>query len=277
MDLSYRIPVLQFSLPGCSWEHVTCGGCEHSMLDMSLLSLLSKVAALEKSSCWMASLRGRLVVLDRELNFAGESSGDGGEEGWSAVLSGAFLIMEAADSETLRGVTTADFLMLSRDWTGVFSEKDAGGSLFISFKAGLWSGDTEWLVTLALIGETDTEPLALPGLLFRLLSSVSSEKMEVSARGRLHWKDMGSKSKEAMPMSGGLRSTSSAERGGEMRAGTQIGPSSPSLSPWPRLSYELQCCLLSSRSPLKEAERASLLERGLRGLYTLDSPVLKEK
>ena len=42
---------------------------------------------------------------------------------------------------------------------------------------------------------------------------------------------MGSKSKEAMPMSGGLRSTSSpAERGGEMRAGTQMGPSSPSLS-----------------------------------------------
>lgn len=264
MNLSYHIPVFHFSLPGCSWEQVTCSVCEHSMLDMSLLSLLSKAAALERSSCWMASLRGRSVVLDRELNFAGESRGDGGEEGWSTVLSGPFLNMEAADSEMLRGITTADFSLLSMDWTGVFSETDAGGSLFLSFKAGLWSGDKEQLVTLALTGEIGSEPL--PGLLFRLLESASSDKMEVSARGRLHWKDMGSKSKEAMPMSGGLRSTSSAERGGEMRAGTQIGPSSPSLSPWPRLSYELQCCLLSSRSPLKEAERASLLERGLRGL-----------
>ncbi len=213
------------------------------MLDMSLLSLLSKVVALEKSSCWMASLRGRLVDLDRELNFAGESSGDGGEEGWSAVLSGAFLIMEAADSETLRGVTTADFLMLSRDWTGVFSEKDAGGSLFLSFKAGLWSGDTEWLVTLALIGETGTEPLALPGLLFRLLSSVSSEKMEVSARGRLHWKDMGSKSKEAMPMSGGLRSTSSANVVGRWEQAHRLvhHPHHCLLGPGCHMSYSVVC------------------------------------
>lgn len=264
INLSYHIHVFQFSLPGCSWEQVTCGVCEHSMLDTSLLSLLSKAAALERSSCWMASLRGRSVVLDRELNFAGESRGDGGEEGWSTVLSGPFLIMEAADSEMLRGVTTADSSLLSMEWAGVFSETDAVGSLFLSFKAVLWSGDKEQLVTLALIGEIGSELLAR--LLFRLLASASSDKMEVSATGRLHWKDMGSKSKEAMPMSGGLRSTSSAERGGEMRAGTQMGPSSPSLSPWPRLSYELQCCLLSSRSPLKEAERASLLERGLRGL-----------
>lgn len=266
INLSYHIPVFQFSLPGCSWEQVTCGVCEQSMLDMSLLSLLSKVAALERSSCWMASLRGRSVVLDRELNFAGESRGDGGEEGWSAVLSGPFLGKEAADSEMLRGAITADLSLLSIDCRVVFSETDAGGSLFLSFKAWLWTGDKEKLVTFALTGETGSEPLLLPWLLFRLFASTSSDKMEVSARGRLHWKDMGSKSKEAMPMSGGLRSTSSAERGGEMRAGTQIGPSSPSLSPWSRLSYELQCCLLSSRSPLKEAERASLLERGLRGL-----------
>ncbi|TRZ03268.1 hypothetical protein DNTS_006705, partial [Danionella cerebrum] len=114
---------------------------------------------------------------------------DGQNRGISNKEKAGYIQEKASDSEMQKGVTTADFSLLST--------------------AGLWSGVKKKLVPLVLTGETDPEP----ELLFRALVSPPTEKTEVSTKGRLHWKDMGSKSKEAMPMSGGLRSTSSAERG----------------------------------------------------------------
>lgn len=147
-----------------------------------------------------------------------------------SVLSGGDLMgFRAVLGEKLRGLQACSSVGLRSSVKKglIFSWKGDTGSELVALP-GVW----DWL---------PDSPSFLSRLSLSLLISTDSirevllSRHSDSAWGGLHWKDMGSKSRLATPMSGGLRSTSSEERG-EMRAGTWISPSSPSLSSWGRLS-----------------------------------------
>lgn len=125
-----------------------------------------------------------------------------------------------------------------------------------SKRAGMRSGGREGLVTLS----TGSDSTRLPPAFLRLPLFFPSDTVG-SVGCVLHLKASGSISEETMPMN----SESAAGWGGDIRAGTQEEEATVSFLRSLRLKRESSVALLSSSSSLNEMDKASLVERGLRG------------
>lgn len=134
------------------------------------------------------------------------------------------------------------------------------------------SGDWEQLMLL-LGEEMGSDSLEHPAFRLHLFPSLWCWGRGV-AEGRLHWKDIGSKSKLEIPAAGGQRSRSSSGCGGKMHveAWTWSAPLGVSFSGWALWSSLL---LVFCGSSPQAREMASLVDRGLRGQYVGGSPGMK--
>lgn len=137
-------------------------------------------------------------------------------------------------------------------------------------RIGLMSGDWEQLMLL-LGEEMGSDSLEHPAFFLHLFPFLLCCSPGVT-EGRLHWKDMGSKSKLEIPAAGGQRSRSSSGCGGKIHVWTRSAPLWLSFSGWVLWSSLL---LVLRRSSPQTTEMAPLVDRGLRGQYVGGSPGMK--